>query len=113
MTDPSATPKPRLATLGQVYVTLAAAEQYARAQGISGTEEARRELTDHALDAYVTGDHELGPEPVPCRVRIRRLGLDLTLRVAREGRLLIVTTAEVRDLNEGHGDETRRIVRPK
>lgn len=115
MTDPAQPTRPRLATLGQVYVSLAAAEQYQRAQGIAGLETARRELTEHMLDAYVTGDRDLGPTPVPCRARIRRLGLDLTAQVVVEGRLLVVTTASARDVNEGRGDveaqRRRRIIR--
>jgi hypothetical protein len=57
MTDPNAKPKPRLSAEGHVFVSLAAAQQYARAMRMDDVrelEEARRDLTELMLDAYRT-----------------------------------------------------------
>jgi hypothetical protein len=104
-------PKPRLSTEGQIYVTLAAAEQYlAQAGSLEGIESARRELTTLMLDAYRTDG-----DPDCCRYRNSSRGIDLTARVSKEGRLIVVISAHVRDFNVGVGDraakQRRRIVR--
>lgn len=95
--------RPRLREVGQAYITLAAAEQYARAaasvfaDGSVQIEEARRELTELVLEARRTeGDTE-----TPERWRLRRLsiGVDLSLSVVREtsryedGAILLVVVA--------------------
>lgn len=87
-------PKPTLAETGQVYVSLAAAREYAAHERLRD-EEARRELTELAMDARETA------EPGVWRMRRRSSGLDLQLRVAKEGRLLVVTHARVREGNVG------------
>ncbi len=94
MTDPNATPRPRISAEGHVYVTLAAAEQYARAMRIDGIEEARRDLTEVMLTAHRTDGGSV-------RARIKPRGIDLSARVVAEGPLLVVTSVEVRDLNQG------------
>ena len=81
--------RPRLRDAGQVYVTHAAASAYARdaarvyAEGRPlQIEEARRELTELAMEAKrIEGDTE-----TPERWRFRRssLGVDLTARIVRE-----------------------------
>lgn len=90
-------PRPTLAETGQVYVSLAAAREFARAEQItSGDEAARRELTELLLDAK-----ESLTEPGKWRARKRSSGMDVTARVVCEGRLLVVTTVGVRDNNAG------------
>lgn len=87
--------QPKLCEVGQVYVTLAAARQYAEsarhvyAEGETlQIEEARRELTELLLDAHrVQGDTET---PERWRFRRQSVGVDLNVRIAREGRLLVV-----------------------
>lgn len=83
-----ATPaKERLHTIGTVYVTLAAAEQYLRAcPRLSGVEAARRELTERMLDGHMVDDR---------KARARSQDVDITAIVVREGRLLVVTTVDV------------------
>ncbi len=111
MTDPNAKPKPRLREIGQVYVTLAAAESYAESESLR-IEEARRELTEIALDAYVTGDGALeSGRATNCRARPKQQAVDLSLTVVQEGRLLVVVAVSARDLNESPGAAKRRIVR--
>lgn len=100
--------KPRLSEQGQIYVTLAAAEQWERANNYSGVEEARRDLTELLLDAYFTGDGSDGM----VRRRVPAEGLDVQAHVIREKRLLVVNRVHVRDLNStGRGQGRRRIVR--
>lgn len=84
-----------LAEQGTVYVTLAAAREYAAAERIRGEEEARRELTEILLDASSQS------EPGHWRRRSRGSGLDLSAIVAKEGRLMVVTHIAVRDANIG------------
>lgn len=100
MTDPNqGQPKPRLRTVGQVYVTLAAAREYAAASRQThvralGEEEARRELTELLLDAArITGDTE-----TPERWRYRRTSanIDISARIVREGDLMVVVSITAR-----------------
>lgn len=84
-----------LAQQGAVYVSHAAAVTYSRAEDI-GTEEARRELTEILLDA-----RQVESDPTQWRMRKRSTDLDITCRVAREGRLLVVTSVNVRARNSG------------
>lgn len=86
-----------LAETGPIYVTLAAAREFARAEQITaGDESARRELTELLLDA-----RESTTEPGRWRMRKRSTGLDVTARVARDGRLLVVVSVSVREANIG------------
>jgi hypothetical protein len=91
--------RPRLGAQGQVYVTLAAAQSYADAERL-GIEEARRELTEYLLEATPSGDGTAG-HPERWRFRRRSTGLDITARISREGKLLVVVAANVRDHNAG------------
>lgn len=88
-------PGDTLGRSGQILVSLRAAEQYADAEDIDGLEEARRELTELLIDARPTN------EEGKWRARSRSTGLDVTARVARDGRLLVVTTVDVREHNAG------------
>lgn len=98
MTDPNAPKKPRLSEEGQVYVTMAAAEDYLRGMPhLDGIEAARRELTLVAMDAYRT------TEPNHARARVKRLGLDLSLRVSNEPPLIVIVGVHARDWNVGRG----------
>lgn len=81
----------RLGDRGQVYVTLAAAEQYAEARRLS-IEAARRELTELLLDARPHAS-----DPAAWRARSRTTQIDITARVVIEGRLLVVVSAHARD----------------
>lgn len=92
---------PSLAEHGPVYVSHAAAVEYARSEDL-GTEPARRELTELLLDARHVGDDESH-----WRARRRSTDLDITVRVARDGRLLVVTHVSVRSRGGGQ----RRIVK--
>ena len=85
MTDSSTT----LSARGQIYVSLAAAQQYASARRLQ-PEEARRQLTELLLDAKPRDDGSY-------RARSRSTQIDITARVAVEGRLLVITTINVRD----------------
>lgn len=89
--------KPRLGTLGQVYVTLAAAEQYQRTTDMR-IEEARRDLTELLLDAreQTSGSY---------RYRRKSDGVDISARVVREGKLLVVVSVNARGY--GGGNETQ------
>ena len=111
MTDPNATPRPRLSTLGAIYVTHHAAQDYLR-EGVprpAGLEEARRTLTALLLDAYVQGDGELREgEQTTVRRRDKRTGLDLSARVTLSGRLIVVVGCTARDLVEGRGNTAAR-----
>lgn len=100
MTDPNAgPPRPRLSAAGQVYVTLAAAREYARASQRTHEEpmreeEARRELTELLLDAVRVEDDTEDPER--WRFRRRRDSIDISARVVRDGRLLVVVSVTAR-----------------
>lgn len=83
-----------LGQTGRLYVSLAAASAYGGALRIHNDELARQELHEILLDAKRTSDGSW-------RVRKRSTGLDVTARVADEGRLLVVTTVSVRDANMG------------
>lgn len=93
------------AGIGQVYVTLAAARSYLAdmerlGDAPTGIEEARRELTELLLDATTGPLHGLAAgQPEAWRARSRTTGLDVSARVAREGRLAIVVSVTVRDYN--------------
>lgn len=80
---------------GPVYVSHAAAATYASAEDI-GLEEARRELTELLLDARPRES-----DPDQWRTRKRSTDLDLAARIARDGRLLVVTSVSVRGRNSG------------
>jgi len=84
----------RLGTLGQIYVPSSTASTYALAVG-RHHEDARRELTELAIDARekepITADR-LGL----FRLRSQALRLDLSLRVARDGPLLVIVAVSVR-----------------
>lgn len=84
-----------LSQQGAVYVSHAAAATYARDEDI-GLEEARRELTELLLDA-----RQVERDPDQWRLRRRSEQLDVTCRVVRDGRLLVVTSVHVRALNSG------------
>ena len=87
------TARPRLATMGQIYVTLTAAEQYA-AQRRLRPEEARRELTE-VLAEHARVVDETSPMRVRARSRVNQI--DVSARVAREGVLLVVVSIDARD----------------
>lgn len=82
---------PRLASTGQVYVTLAAARIYAQAAGVE-IEQARRELTLWLLDAV---EVDRGAVPEKWRWR-RRSRVDVSALVVREGPLALVVSVGVR-----------------
>ena len=84
----------RLGETGCVFVSLRAAEEYARATG-QRVEEARRELTERLLDARRTSDPATGAEG--WRYRSRETQLDIGAHVARVGRLAVVVHVRVRD----------------
>lgn len=83
---------PKLGESGQVYVTLAAAQTYARFAGML-IEAARRELTVLLLEAKLQRDGE----PSHWRARTRETGLDISATVKREGPLLVVLSCNVRE----------------
>ncbi|MBI2374751.1 MAG: hypothetical protein HYV07_12215 [Deltaproteobacteria bacterium] len=94
------TERQKLSEAGQVYITLAAARQYLEASRrtheapLEGIEDARRELHELLLDAVrVEGDTE-----APERWRYRRKSerIDVSARVVREGRLMIVLSITAR-----------------
>jgi hypothetical protein len=82
----------RLGSVGQVYVTVAAAGRYAAFAGMK-IEGARRELTVLLLDAKRVRDGE----PSHWRARSRTTGLDISATVTREGPLLVVLSCNVRE----------------
>lgn len=84
----------RLGTTGHIYVTYAAAATYAAALGLR-PEEARRELTELLLDA-TRPENAAWETPERWRRRSRNAGVDITARVAREGRLAVVVSVSVR-----------------
>lgn len=79
-----------LAAQGVVYVSYAAADSYARSEGIE-IEEARRELTELLADAKQSQS-----DPGKWRFRRKSESVDITARVARDGRLLVVTAVDAR-----------------
>lgn len=88
-------PEPeRLRDVGQVYVTLAAAQAYARWRDMR-EEEARRELTVVLLDARQVGEtRDDGSEAWRYRSRPKRL--DVTATVSYEGELAVVVRVNFR-----------------
>ncbi|MGN6103724.1 MAG: hypothetical protein ACTHU0_01340 [Kofleriaceae bacterium] len=96
-------PKPTLAATGHVFVSLAAAREYARYEGLQ-EEQARRELTDLLLDA-----REVSGEPGMWRTRKRSVGLDIKVRVVVEGRLHVVVRVHVRERNSSNGTGRGRV----
>lgn len=85
-----------LATTGQIVVSMAAAWEYARARGLEGAEEARRELTALLVESRRTGTQpQSGAEG--WRRRSRTHGVDVTAHVTRDGPLAIVVHVGVRD----------------
>lgn len=101
MTD-APDPRPLLTTRGHVYVTLAAAQQYAagllRADGQSlQIESARRELTERLLVARVQPDGEaFAGDNLHARARSRTWGIDIDVRCTIEGPLVVVVATNVR-----------------
>ena len=95
MTDAT---RPLLSSLGQIYVTLAAALEYARpiageSEGMRD-EEARRELTELLVEsARVREEHD---GQIVVRARSKTLGVDVTAHVVREPPLLVVVHVSVR-----------------
>jgi hypothetical protein len=83
------TDAPTLGSRGQIFVSLAAAQQYATARQLL-LEAARRELTERMLEAKLKSDGTW-------RYRSRTTQLDITARVAVETPLLIVAHVSVRD----------------
>jgi hypothetical protein len=104
MTD---TPRPTLASTGAVYVTLAAARRFRELGGYGEheLETARRELTELLLDAK-----QSTADPSRWRARRRATDLDLTAIVAREGRLLVVTSVNARAYDPSTTTGSRRRV---
>lgn len=83
----------RLGETGQVYVTLAAAQTYAAQRGLQ-IEAARRELTEHLLDATAVSG---GRDDVELwRFRRSSSGVDISARIVREGRLAVVISVNAR-----------------
>lgn len=82
-----------LGEVGQVYVTLAAAKQFAAAAGIQ-LEEARRTLTELLLDARRMGESGSGAEQ--WRHRSRQSGWDIGAHISREGPLAVVVHVHCR-----------------
>lgn len=102
--------KPRISTEGQLYITLAAAEQWHRANDFRGIEEARRDLTETLLEAYRYGD----PANGMIRYKSHSQRLMLEAHVSVEGRLLVVRRINIRTYERGGGGPAspkRRIVR--
>lgn len=96
--------RPRLGDEGTVYVTLAAAQTYARVMGLE-IETARRRLTEVLLDAHpVEGSRDRDSEQ--WRRRSRQLGVDAQARVVYEGPICVVVHVSVR--HQGHGRERDR-----
>lgn len=87
----------RLAELGQIYVTLAVARDYARARGLQ-EEEARRELTVRLVAHGRVTQPAIEPgATVGVRARSRTTGVDIAARVIREADdLLVVVAVQVR-----------------
>lgn len=88
-----------LADEGQVYVTHAAAKQYADASRRTHDEElsiesAHRELTELLLHARRVGGRDEKTER--WRYRSREERIDITARIAREGPLLVVVSVSAR-----------------
>jgi hypothetical protein len=92
----------RLADGDVLYVSDAAARQFADAERIVSVEQARRRLTELLIDATQHRD-----DLSRWRARSRSSALDITARVAIEGRLLVVTHVEVRPLRSSGGDPDR------
>ena len=88
----AAPPRDRLSDAGQIYVTVAAAERYAAARKML-IEGARKELTALLLDAKLA----LDGEPQTWRAQSRSTQLNITATVVREGRLMVVVAANIRD----------------
>lgn len=82
--------RPRLGEQGQVFITIAAAQSYAECRRLR-PEEARRELTELLLDARE------GSTPGAYRARSRVSQIDISAKVVREGRLLVVVSASARE----------------
>ena len=78
---------------GCVYVTQAAADS-AAAFWRCGFEEARRRLTELALDAQHKGDRADGTEY--WRLQSRAAGVDMSLSVSMEGDLAVIVAASFR-----------------
>lgn len=98
MTDAA---RERLGQTGAVYVTLAAAQQYADASRLQ-IETARRELTEHLLDA-TRPESSAWESPEQWRFRRRSAGVDITARVVREGPLAVVVAISVREYHPRRG----------
>ncbi len=88
----------RLADAGLVYVTLAAAREFGAVERIHDDEEARRELTELLADAK-----QSATDPDKWRAQSRATGLDITARVRRDGKLMVVTATHTRDVGGRRG----------
>lgn len=86
----------RLGQAGQVYVSLAAAREYAESERIAGEESARRELTELLLDARKREGRD-----GEWRLRSTKERLDLTAHVVVEGRLYVVVHVNARGYAPG------------
>lgn len=86
---------PTLGRAGLLYVSHAAAARYAEQEDLE-IEEARRELTELLADA-----RQNESDPTQWRFRRRSEGLDITCRVAVDGKLLVVTSINARSINVG------------
>lgn len=86
-----------LANTGTIFVTRTAARHFAIATGnrYSGEEEARKKLTLYLLGARRSRYSGTG-EPEWWRARSPRTGLDIEVKIVREGPLAIVTFVNVR-----------------
>lgn len=91
--SPSESGKDLLCETGQVYVTLAAAQEYAHLQRLQ-VEQARRTLTEYLLEATRSGD--VWDQAEGWRYRRKSSGVDITARVVREGRLAVVVAINAR-----------------
>jgi hypothetical protein len=83
---------PRLGSLGQIYVTLAAATRYAEQCGLRA-EEARRELTVLLVEGRVLGREG---DRLRVRYRSRTTALDVTAQVVHEPPLYVVVAVQAR-----------------
>jgi hypothetical protein len=97
----------RLGDTGQIYVTWDAAESaHAEHDRWHSPGAAARELTALLLDATAgAGDRGMWESPERWRFRRKSVGLDITARVTRQGRLAVVESISVRALNQSRGRE--------
>lgn len=92
-----------LGATGQVYITLAAARRFADFAG-RGIEEARRELTEIAIEAKRVGDRS---DPEQWRYRKRSEDIDISLVVSREPPLAVIVSINCRGHVTGGGQRKK------